>query len=206
MRRLAAALLPVLLLVAACGGEDDGAAEVESTTTAPESATPEADIEEPATTTTTTTEPGAVEPPDGAGEDEGLGDPLVLVADLTGQAEVPGPGDAGGAGRFELESAGGTTVCIDMVVTGLAAEVTDAHIHEDAAGASGGVVVPIGVPTSSAEGEDRWDDVCIEVDLAVLDRLATDPSGFYANVHSATFGAGAVRGQLALASIFDRTL
>ncbi len=167
----------------------------------------DADDEPVTTDTTIPTEDPAVDPPDeGAGEDEGLGDPLVFAADLQGDTEVPGPGDPAATGRAEIESGVDGAWCFDMVATGLDSDVTDSHIHAGAAGESGPVVVGIGPPTESEGDTDRWVDVCIVVADDVQEQITSNPEAFYVNVHSATFGSGAIRGQLQTATIFDLTL
>lgn len=203
--RVLVALLAIALLAAACGGDDDDDAVGDDTTT---TTTEAADV---TTTTeaaeTTTTEAGAGDPPSDVGsEDEGLGDPLVFIATLSGEQEVPGPGDAAGTGRVEIESDLEGRLCFDMVATELDADVTGAHIHEAAAGASGGVVIDIGLPTASDGDTDTWSDVCVAVADDVRERMNAAPSNFYANVHTTTFADGAVRGQLEQATIFDLEL
>jgi len=225
MRRLLGTLLPLALLVAACGDDDDAAAPA---TTVAEPAGEDAadddaggedeqgedegeedeegDAPEPseAPGTTVPTDSPAGDGPGDAGEDEGLGDAL-LVADLTPGAEVPGPGEAEGAGRFEAELVDGV-LCVDMDVAGLTAEVTGAHIHDGAAGSAGPVLVDVGAPGEAIGGEARWRDACTDVSDDVIERLAGAPDQHYVNVHTAGFPDGAVRGQLAVASVFDRTL
>lgn len=211
VRRLAVVLAALGLITPACGDDDapggvDGAA-----TTSLEEATDDADdagAGTEATTTTAATVPDAAaeDPPSGTGGvEEGMGDEFVYVADLAGGEEVPGPGDPGGTGRIEIRPGDGE-LCIDMVTSGLASEVTDAHVHEGAAGASGAPVVPIGQPTSTGDGTEIWSDVCVDVDEQLSRRLATDASQFYANVHTAEHPDGAVRGQLGFATIFDLEL
>lgn len=203
MRRiLLLVCLPMALLVAACGG-DDGATTATTTTVTTEAP---ADAE-PATTTTRATvdtdTPAGEAPGDGAA-DEGLGDAL-LIADLDPDAEVPGPGVDGAAGRFESELVDGV-LCVDAVVTGLQSPVVGAHVHEGAAGENGPTVVDLGLPALVDGGVATWSDVCIEVDDQLIDALATAPERHYVNVHTELAPDGAVRGQLAVASIFDRSL
>jgi hypothetical protein len=212
MSRLVGMLVPLLLAAAACG--DDGNDAASSTTT-----TDSAGVEEPADggartgegepttteapTTTVATDAPAAEGPAGAGEDEGLGDAL-LVADLTAEAQIPGPGDADASGRFEGELVDGV-LCIDLAVRGLDGPVTGAEVHEGPPGVAGGVVIDLGGP--SGDGTDaRWRDVCAEVPDEVIERLASSPDDHYVDVHTAGHPDGAMRGQLAVASIFDRTL
>ncbi len=93
-----------------------------------------------------------------------------------------------------------------MVAAGLGSAVTAAHIHHGAAGASGEVVVGIGTPTAADDETDTWNDVCVEVDPALLDRIEADPGAYYANIHTEQHPESALRGQLQAASIFDLTL
>lgn len=205
--RLLAALFAFALFVAACGDDDDSSDDSDATTTTTSTTAPPADDGGDEEVTTTTTTDGADDPPDDVGsEDEGLGDPLVFVATLSGSTEVPGPGDAAGTGRIEIESDLDGNLCFDMVATGLDADVTASHIHEAPAGSSGGVVIDIGLPTSTDGDTDKWTNVCLDVADDVIERMNANTAGFYANVHTATFGDGAVRGQLEQATIFDLEL
>ena len=202
--------------IAACGDDDSGdPSAVETTTTT----TPETTTLETTTTTSATAEPDETtttpapdvpaedDPPvDDPGEGDGLGDPLVFVADLVGDTEIPGPGDAGGSGRVEIESAVNNEWCIDMEATGLSADVTDSHIHFGPAGNSGDVVIPIGAPTATDGDIDTWTDVCVTVEDPLVAEVIDAPQAFYANIHTADFSGGAIRGQLEPSSIFDLTL
>lgn len=203
--RTLAALIAVTALVA-CGDDDSGSAAT-STTEAPETTTESVPTEDPTTTVSPdpADEPSPDEPED-PGEDDGMGDPLVFVADLTGAAEVPGPGDDGASGRVEIESAVGGEWCIDMEATGLSADVTDSHIHFGTAGSSGDVVIPIGEPTSVDGDVDVWDDVCVEVGDELAAEILDAPQAFYANIHTVDFPPGAIRGQLEPGTIFDLEL
>lgn len=220
MRPLLAVLVPLALL-AACGDDDDAAggptttvvgdAGAEGSTEQPDDDAIE-DASEPGSaadtsvpeTTVPTDSPAGDAPGEGDEDDEGLGD-AVLVADLAGASEVPGPGDPAGTGRFEAELHDGE-LCVDMVVSGLGAPVTGAHLHAGAAGESGGVIVDIGVPATAAADPGRWDDACTGVADDVIERIAGSPEAVYVNVHTAAHPDGAVRGQLAVVSLFDRTL
>ena len=222
MSRRSLALLVALscLLGGACGDDDDTAADESvdpnATATVVEDDDEGADDDAPAgdddgggggAATTTVPDAAAEDPPaDAGGEDEGLGDQQVFVADLSGDAEVPGPGDAGATGRAEIEDGDDGRICVDMVADGLDSGVTAAHIHEGEAGASGGPVVTIGDPSATEGATARWTDVCVPVEADVRDRIAADPSAFYVNVHTPAFPDGAVRGQLQAATIFDLTL
>lgn len=114
-----------------------------------------------------------------------------VATTLTGAAEVPGPGDADGAGRADiildlLER----EVCFDLQISGFS-DLTGAHIHRGGINEAGPIEVPLGTPVDgSATG--CTEDVELEVILAIL----RNPSGYYINVHNSEFRAGAVRGQL----------
>lgn len=214
MRRLLAVLVPLVLL-AACGDGDDAAQRPTTTVagegtgeTTTEAEEPEQDDEPADTTTPETTvptdSPAGDAPDDGAEDDEGLGDAL-LVSDLASGSEVPGPGDPAAAGRFEAELHEGV-LCVDMVVSGLGAAVTGAHLHDGAAGEAGPVIVDIGDPGSTAGDAVQWVDACTEVADDVIARIAEASERVYVNVHTTSHPDGAVRGQLAVASVFDRTL
>lgn len=217
MRRLLAVLVPLALLVAACGDDDDGAAATTTVAGSDDAATDdgdgdgaEPDGEDDVATDDTEVSETTVPADDPAGDgdagsaDEGLGDAL-LVADLSPDAEVPGPGDAEAAGRFEAELVDGV-LCIDMDVAGLSGAVSGAHIHDGAAGSAGPVLVDLGPPGEAIGTEARWRDACTDVTDDVIERLASAPDQHYVNVHTGAHPDGAVRGQLAVASVFDRTL
>lgn len=212
MRRLLLLLVPLALLAAGCGDDDAEGASDDTTTTAAGDAAEEreeAGDDESADTApdaTDPTDPPADEAPaNSVDETDGIDDPGLLLADLDGAAEVPGPGDASGTGRFEAELVDGA-LCIDMVAEGLDSDVGAAHVHEGAAGAAGAPVLDIGPPTAAEGTTDSWVDVCVPADGALVERIATAPDQFYVNVHTSSFTDGAVRGQLVLGSIFDRRL
>jgi hypothetical protein len=216
MRRSLALLVPLVLLVAC--GDDDAAdaptstvvddADLEDAAAAPETDEQDAAGEPTDDTVPETTVPADAPAGDGPGGDAGAGDGLgdaVLAGDLDGSAPVPGPGDPTGTGRFEAELVDGT-LCVDMRVTDLDASVTEAHLHSGRPDEDGPVLVDLGVPSSTDDGASTWDDVCTGVDDDVIEDLAAAPELAYVDVHSATFPDGAIRGQLTVISIFDRTL
>ena len=211
--RVIVVAVTLVLVAPACGGDGaEDASGSEDDAPSEEATADETDEDDDAPTTTSTTtstvpDAEAEEPPGAsAGELDGRDEPPVWVADLSGDEEVPDPGDQVAVGRTEIETGGENELCIDMVADGLDSEVTDAHIHEGSAGASGPPVIPIGRPTERDGERDTWTDICVEVDPALLDRMVADPSAFYANVHTETFPGGAIRGQLAASTIFDLTL
>ncbi|MGH2534926.1 MAG: CHRD domain-containing protein [Thermomicrobiales bacterium] len=114
-----------------------------------------------------------------------------LSADLTGAAEVPGPGDPDGSGTALITlNHGQREVCFELFVADIA-PATAAHIHRGAEDVAGPVVVGLAPPTDGSSSG------CIdEVNRTLIREILQNPAGFYVNVHNAEFPAGAVRGQL----------
>ncbi|MBW3580756.1 MAG: CHRD domain-containing protein [Actinobacteria bacterium] len=165
---LTVGVLGAALVLGACGAGQDPALE------APES-------------TSTTAAGDATGTPSG-----GVTEEVVLEnITLTGAAEVPGPGDDDGDGfaNVFLQPADGQ-ICYDINVEGID-PASAAHIHEGGPDVAGPVVVPLQAPS-----EGSIDD-CAQVDVALIERIEADPSGFYVNVHNASHPDGALRGQLA---------
>jgi len=107
-------------------------------------------------------------------------------AQLTGAAEVPGPGDADGNG-FAVVTIEGTTLRYTVWTQNIA-PATAAHIHIGGPGVAGAVVVPLDHNTLFSG------TTTITAELA--SQINANPSGYYVNVHNGEFANGAVRGQL----------
>jgi hypothetical protein len=112
------------------------------------------------------------------------------TAKLTGDAEVPGPGDPKGSGTVQVTlNPDKGEVCYELSVANIG-EATAAHIHAGAVGQEGQVEVALDAPkTGTAKG-------CTRADAAVIIAIMQDPARYYVNVHNAAFPKGAVRGQL----------
>jgi len=123
--------------------------------------------------------------------DKVMGDSGVkLLAELTGEAEVPGPGDTDGSGMFKarlIPSSG--QMCYEVMVDDID-DVTGAHIHFGAEGVAGDVAVAL------KDLDDGKVSDCLTMDSALAVRILDDPSQFYVNVHDTDHPAGALRGQL----------
>jgi hypothetical protein len=173
------AVLFAAAVLAACGDDDESDAGQSAPTTTSTAATTVAPTTTAATTTTAAPATTAA-----AG--------TVIKANLTGGAEVPGPGDPDGTGTatLTLNSTKGE-ICYEVKVSKLDTP-NGMHIHEAAVGASGGIVVPF-APPSSGEAEAK---ACVNADGALIRRIEANPAGFYLNVHTQPFGPGAIRGQL----------
>lgn len=117
--------------------------------------------------------------------------PVQLFFELDGSAEVPGPGDGDGDGRGSVEillDTGSICYYIETLRLGIA---TAAHIHSGAEGVSGAAAITLDAPV------DGYASNCsIDLDTTLLASIIADPSGFYVNVHTDEFPAGAIRGQL----------
>lgn len=121
-----------------------------------------------------------------------LKDGRKLDAALSGEAEVPGPGDPDGSGTFVSRiNVGQEEICYNLSVIDIQ-DAFAAHIHRGAAGTTGGVVVTLATPDA-----DGLASACTWVSRADAREIVTDPSGFYVNVHNPEYPAGALRGQLA---------
>jgi CHRD domain len=112
------------------------------------------------------------------------------TAKLTGDAEVPGPGDPKGSGTAQVtRNPDKGEVCYELSVANIQ-EATGAHIHEGAIDKEGPVKVALEAPkTGTAKG-------CTKADAPVIIAIMKDPAGYYVNIHNAAFPKGAVRGQL----------
>jgi hypothetical protein len=106
-----------------------------------------------------------------------------------GDAEVP-PGDPDGFG-FTIVAVSGSNVHFFYTVSNIN-QPTAAHIHEAGPGVAGGIVV--GFPPPPA-GNTHSGTVAV-TDQDLLNRLRTNPTSFYVNVHTDDFPGGAVRGQV----------
>jgi hypothetical protein len=115
--------------------------------------------------------------------------PPVLSTALTGEEEVPGPGDPDGSGSSAIVPVSPDTVCFVLTASGID-PATDAHIHEAPPGEAGPIVLPLTPPTNGTSGG------CTEADPTLVGDLRQRPSDFYVNVHNEPFPEGAIRGQL----------
>lgn len=114
-----------------------------------------------------------------------------LSATLTGDAEVPGPGDPDGSGSAAVTvNVGQRVVCYELTVDGIE-PATAAHIHVGTADVAGPVVVGLTPPTDGTSS-----GCATGVDRALLRTILQSPGEYYVNVHNAAFPAGALRGQL----------
>ena len=109
---------------------------------------------------------------------------------MTGAAEVPGPGADKGMGEATLSfDSDKNQVCYMLHAMGTDTP-TMAHIHKGAAGVAGGVVVALTAPANGmSEG-------CAPIAADAMGDILAHPADYYVNVHTAQFPKGAMRGQL----------
>jgi hypothetical protein len=102
-------------------------------------------------------------------------------------------GDPDGVGEALISvSLGQRTVCWELSVSGIALPGTAAHIHKEAPGRQGPIVVGLSAPDLTG-----WATGCRSVENAdLLQDILVDPAGYYVNVHNAQYAPGAIRGQL----------
>jgi hypothetical protein len=119
----------------------------------------------------------------------------VLKTNLTGAAEVPGPGDPDGSGiarvRLFPNDSSTSMVCFGIKVEDIMLPAVAAHIHVGAPDVAGPIVIGLTPPDASGQSEG-----CVTADKALADAIYNDPGAYYINVHTVDFPAGAVRGQL----------
>lgn len=165
-RLLALPLVLCSLALAACGADQDPALEV------PEDETT-------ATSDGTAGGPAAVQATFG---------PIQL----TGDNEIPGPGDEDASGQAHVYLEADGSICYDFIgIDGLDTPPTAAHIHEGDESTAGPPVLTMETPTEGSL------DACADDQAELSARIAENPAGFYVNVHNEEFPEGAIRGQLA---------
>jgi hypothetical protein len=136
-----------------------------------------------------------------------------LSAHLTGEAEVPGPGDPDGSGsaRVEVKPAQGA-VCFHLRWEDIDAP-TAGHIHFGAPDVAGPIVVTFFMSSASPDQPPTLpetitgvsgcteevtvpEDAPFDSPAALLRNIKRHPRQYYVNVHNVAFPAGAIRGQL----------
>ncbi|WP_128381807.1 CHRD domain-containing protein [Streptomyces cavernae] len=121
----------------------------------------------------------------------------ILAAGLRGANEVPvkgGPavGDKDGAAlQFVRVKGDKVSVAVKWRGTG---KPTLLHIHQGAKGVNGGIKIDFTKLLGNIKHQSVTGTVKVK-DAALLKRLKNDPGSFYANLHTAEFPGGAVRGQ-----------
>jgi hypothetical protein len=140
--------------------------------------------------------------------------PLVFAAQLSPANEVPPIGNAESVARGAVQitlnatrdSSGAITAAtadFHIQIAGLPENTVfvGAHIHPGAAGVNGPVTVNTslssGTQPAIASGAATWNFRNVNVAAATAQAIASNPAGFYFNVHTFSNPGGVARGQLA---------
>jgi CHRD domain len=119
----------------------------------------------------------------------------TVSAKLSGNAEVPGPGDDDGSGEAVLNlKKKKKKISFNISFEGIEDPVAG-HIHKGTKKVAGPIKVPLfenqaGVP-SPVSGT-------VKAKKKLIKKIQNDPNGWYVNLHTPDFAAGAIRGQLKL--------
>ncbi len=117
-----------------------------------------------------------------------------FTATLSPAEEVPNKGPEGASGTAKVDINTDTNqVCYEVTPTGLSEPPTLGHIHQGAKGAAGPVFIDFAVPTNGLKN-------CVTSDATKVAAVIADPAGYYVNIHTASYAAGAMRGQLVAAA------
>jgi 5'-nucleotidase len=116
-----------------------------------------------------------------------------LVANLSGNFEVPGPGDPNGSGFADITLVPGRErVCWDLRASEITLPASAAHIHRGAVGVAGPIVIGLSPPGANGRAEACASDVS----KSLIKEIIRAPGRFYVNIHTSDYPAGAIRGQL----------
>lgn len=112
------------------------------------------------------------------------------TATLSPDEEVPNKGPAGASGTAKVDINTDTNqVCYELTPSGLSEPPSAGHIHTGAKGASGPVFIDLNVPANGLKN-------CVTSDATKVATVTGNPGGHYVNIHTASYAAGAIRGQL----------
>ncbi len=121
------------------------------------------------------------------------GEIITFQLSISGDQEVPGPGDEDGQASGTLSIDDATNLISWSFTYSNIANPAAMHIHTGAAGVGGGVFVPLNVDTSGEAGTLIGSTTG---DAANVMAILASPSDYYVNIHNADFRPGAIRGQL----------
>ena len=108
---------------------------------------------------------------------------------MTGAAEVPGPGDPDGTGTAVLRvNPGQRQVCYTLTAQNIE-PATVAHVHRTPPD-PGPIVIPLDPPTDGSS------ENCATVTRELAQEIIQNPTIFYVNVHNSPFPGGAIRADL----------
>jgi hypothetical protein len=109
---------------------------------------------------------------------------------MTGAAETPAGASGGTAKALVTLSTKTGKVCWTFKSLSGFSNPTFAHIHLGAARTAGNIVVPL------STGATFMTKGCVSARATLISAIATNPHGYYVNIHSKQYPGGAVRAQL----------
>ena len=121
------------------------------------------------------------------------GEVITFQLSISGDQEVPGPGDADGRASGTLSIDDATNLISWSFTYSNIANPAAMHIHTGAAGEGGGVLVPLNVEMGGEAGTLVGSTTG---DAANVMAIVASPSDYYVNIHNGDFRPGAIRGQL----------
>jgi hypothetical protein len=113
---------------------------------------------------------------------------------LTGGREAGNAGDPNGQGFAFIVVDSGTAYYY-LMAKGIG-QPTASHIHIGQAGVAGGVAVGLAFSFTQASTGAYVASGSVALDPALAQQILANPAGYYVNIHTAAFPAGAIRGQL----------
>jgi hypothetical protein len=121
---------------------------------------------------------------------------LAESATLLGANQAPAVATSGSGTARVTINPGHDELCFQVTVSDLTSPAIAAHIHQGPAGTNGPIVVPFVPPFAfSTNGTSQG---CVSVADSLLNKIRSDPGGFYVNVHTTMHPGGEVRGQLTM--------
>lgn len=118
-------------------------------------------------------------------------------ARLTGEKEVPGPGDPNGAGRASIKlNAKDRKVCYHLSYHRIGGPLA-AHIHEAPRDEAGDIVVELFTASEPLPGNFTAVKGCVGgIPRGEIRDIKEHPGRYYVNIHNTRYPDGAIRGQL----------
>lgn len=107
-------------------------------------------------------------------------------------ASAPNTGDADAFGTATVVLDGTTKICFAIIVNNTDTP-TAAHIHAGRAGVAGSAKVTLTAPNGGNPGTSSG---CVTTTTTIFNAIKANPASYYINVHTMTFGSGALRGNL----------
>ena len=109
---------------------------------------------------------------------------------LAGKVEVPKGAPAGGGDAVVSIHGKTDQACWRFSHLHGFTSATFAHIHQGVAGKAGNIVVPLSTGAALKHAG------CVKASPTLLKNIEANPHGYYVNIHSKKYPAGAVRSQL----------